>query len=96
MTTTAWNPRWLNYCKAHGVTPEQAIDEDENRLGPGMSHSCAFLLWNQVRIREFCAEAGVGKVPGWYEWEIQSAHIGCHQEEYDAWLTKWVKNGAQK
>jgi hypothetical protein len=91
VTTTTWNPRWVNYCKAHGVTPEQAAEEDENRMGPGMSHSCAFLLWNQARIREFCKERGADHTPGWLDFETQSCFIQAHQEEYDAWLTEWVK-----
>lgn len=45
------NPRYLAYCKAHGMTPGQMMEHDRARFTGGTM--CGFILWNSAKVREF-------------------------------------------
>lgn len=72
------NPRFANYARAQGRTPEQQLELDRQAM-PG---ACMFpfVHWNTARLRQASQE-------------IPEAFIGRRlwkHEAYDEWLTEWV------
>ncbi|CCG43239.1 hypothetical protein [Magnetospirillum molischianum] len=78
MTELAYNPRYANYARAHGRTPEEQVAQDHLDW-PGGS-MCGFMLWNREKVGEF------GKVnPD----AFMAGGLWDHAA-YDAWLTAEV------
>ncbi len=48
---TTWNPRYLAYCKAHGMEPEAMTAHDDQRWPGGCM--TGYILWNQSKWAEF-------------------------------------------
>lgn len=84
MADVAENPRWANYCRAHGRTSEEQLAIDAERYPGGKM--VGFLLWHKARLVE-----GSHAIP-------QAFFKGglIDHEAYDAWLTTWVDNYLQE
>lgn len=78
-----WNPRYANYARAHGRTPEDQIIHDSVDWPGGPM--AGFILWHTDRLREAATE-----IPG----AFFAGHIVVH-DVYDAWLTAWVDKHLQ-
>lgn len=72
------NPRYANYARAHGRTPEQQLEQDRLDWPGGVM--TGFLLWNRDRLCE-CSAAH----PEFFFYGGLA-----DPEGYDAWLTKRV------
>lgn len=79
-TAGAWNPRYLNYAKSHGRSPEEQIAHDREKFpgGPG----AGFILWNRSRICEYSKINPRAFTPG----GGLADHAG-----YDAWLSAYAE-----
>jgi hypothetical protein len=51
MTELALNPRWVNYARVHGRTPDEQLTHDRERWKGGSM--CGFILWGRARIVDF-------------------------------------------
>lgn len=69
-----WNPRYVNYARVHGRTPEQMIRYDIE-IYPG-GKMTGFILWNRARIEEFKTTSPAAFFMG---------HLTDH-DAYDKWL----------
>lgn len=47
-TMTAWNPRYLAYCRAHKMTPEKMLEHDREKWAGGCM--CGFILWHSAKL----------------------------------------------
>lgn len=72
-----WNPRYLAYCRWHGVTPDEMLAHDR-KVWPG-GPMCGFILWSHARIQEAYKAIPLAFVPG--GGLTEKGH-----EIYDAWL----------
>lgn len=73
-----WNPRYVNYARAHGRTPEGMLAFDKQRL-PGAC-MMEFIFWNRARIVDFSKAHPECFIAGGLK----------DHEAYDEWLTGWV------
>ena len=78
MTDIALNPRYANWCRVNGNTPEQQQAADRAKY-PGACN-LAFVEWNRERLREASAAIPHAFFMG---------HLSDH-DAYDAWLTAYV------
>lgn len=77
-STLGDNPRYANYARAHGRTPDEQIEQDRKDWPGGCM--VGFTQWNQAKIRAFSfvqPEAFLER------------HLVDHAA-YDAWLTSTV------
>jgi hypothetical protein len=81
------NPRYANYARAHGNSPEDQAAIDRGKLNTP-AFDGGFTFWNRDRIRDFQCEHPEAFMPG-PRGSGQSASLVDH-DAYDAWLTKWV------
>lgn len=72
------NPRWVNYCRAHGRTSTEQLAHDAAEFPGGKM--TGFLLWHRARIQE-----AYKAIPDAFTFGGITNH-----ETYDAWLTAWV------
>lgn len=75
-----WNPRYIAYCQAHGHTPEQQKDHDEQAYPGG--RMCGFILWIGEAWHRWAQEAGE-KRSGY---DGQGAWSDRQHAAFDAWL----------
>lgn len=73
-----WNPRYVNYARAHGRDPDAmlAFDKERHPLACMME----FVFWNSDRLRDFSKVSPESFV---------ADGIRDHAA-YDEWLTAWV------
>ena len=45
------NPRWVNYARVHGRSPEDQLAHDRDRWKGGSM--CGFILWGRAQIAAF-------------------------------------------
>ena len=69
------NPRYIQYARQHGKTPEEMLAHDR-KAWPGGS-MCGFILWTRARIGE-----AYKAIPGAF---IRGGGL-CDHDAYDAWL----------
>jgi hypothetical protein len=50
MSNSAWNPRYLAYCRAHKLAPEQMMEHDREAWPGGCM--CGFILWHSAKLAE--------------------------------------------
>lgn len=74
MTELSFNPRWVNYARVHGRTPEDQLTHDR-KAWPGGS-MCGFILWGRAQIGTF------GKA---HPEAFTCGRLVDH-ESYDRWL----------
>ena len=76
--TEEWNPRYANYARAHGRTPDEQLVQDRKDWPGGTM--VGFVLWNKDRLREASREI------------TNAFFMGdlTNHPTYDAWLTAWV------
>ncbi len=82
-TPRAWNPRYVNYARVHGKTPEAMLVYDEERWPGGKM--CGYVLWNNARLYEFS-----GVRPEAFFDRSKRYGVGnvlVDREAYDAWLS---------
>lgn len=48
------NPRYVEYCRAHGKTPDEMLAFDTKRWPGGKM--CGFILWNMDKVQEFTSQ----------------------------------------
>lgn len=77
-----WNPRYLNYARAHGRAPRAMIDADRARYPGAPMHG--FLIWVDRRWREFRWAHGIGPR------DILDGH---DHKRFDRWLDIWMPVG---
>lgn len=76
--TVAMNPRYLNYCRAHGKTPDEMLEHDRKEWPGGVM--AGFILWHKARLGE-----SMKALPGaWAPYGLTD------HAAYDAWLTARV------
>lgn len=51
MPESRWSPRFFEYCRAHGKTPEEMLAADDLRFPGGKM--CGFMLWIGARWDEW-------------------------------------------
>lgn len=51
MSAPGWNPRWVNYARVHGRTPDEQLAHDRVRY-PGGSMA-GFIIWGRQQVVEF-------------------------------------------
>lgn len=69
-----WNPRYVWYAEAHGLTPDEMLRYDRDRFPGGVM--AGFLSWIGSRHREFLRAEGL-------------RHDGIYdQARWDAWLER--------
>lgn len=73
------NPRYLAYCRAHGLTPEAMLAFDRERAPGG--HMGPFIRWVGQRWQEW----GVA-----HNRSAWSGHTAEDHEHFDAWLQEIV------
>lgn len=78
MNPAEWNPRYLNYARAHGRTPDEQLAFDEIIWKGG--RCTGFLLWNRERIGE-----ARRAIPAAFLHGGVTDHAA-----YDSWLTDWT------
>ena len=92
MSSIAYNPRYMNYARVHGRTPEEQLIQD--RLDwPGGS-AVGFTQWNNARLGEY---AKVNPKAFFVGILTPRDHHGgrpkLHDHEaYDAWLDQYPVN----
>ena len=78
MSNLSHNPRFVNYARYHGNTPEQQLAHDRQRYPGGVM--TGYVLWNRSRIVMFS--------------HIEPRAFTCggltDHESYDRWLTDYV------
>ena len=85
----AWNPRYANYARVHGKTPEEMLALDGERWPGGKM--CGFVLWNSARVHEWKTlvghphESDLHGRPGKSFAALGMGGPNDH-ERYDAWL----------
>lgn len=82
------NPRYVNYARANGNTPEEQKAVDAKRWPGG--HAVGFTQWNNERIFEYC------KAHPEYTGVPNGRPTFLSHEHYDAWLTNWVDENQPK
>jgi len=72
---TQWNPRYINYCRHHGIADPEEMLAIDREAHPG-GCMAGFILWMGTRIREWAAEKGLRPNerarwfgPGWNAWD---------------------------
>jgi len=70
------NPRYVEYCRAHGLTPDAMLARDEEAYPGGCM--TGFILWIGARWREWEALTKRGTV-----------HSIEDHAAFDAWLATW-------
>lgn len=73
------NPRYLEYCKAHGLTPDGMMEADVQRYPGGKM--TGYICWIGARWHEFC---GIMRVSADYPMG-EKEHTA-----FDAWLKQRV------
>jgi hypothetical protein len=58
-TADEYNPRFLQYARWRGMTPEAVLAADQKEYPGGKM--AGFMLWNDERIAEWCREVGVSR-----------------------------------
>lgn len=48
------NPRWVNYARVHGRTPDEQLAHDRERWKGGSM--CGFILWGREMLPRFSRE----------------------------------------
>lgn len=83
MTDIGLNPRYANYCRAHGRTPDEQLEHDRREWRGGTM--CGFILWHSERLGEARRALPNAFVIGGGLW---------NHAAYDAWLTERVDRNA--
>ena len=86
MKSGQWNPRYLAYCRAHGISDPDAMLDHDNERWPG-GCMCGFILWIQARWNEFDQFTGIS----------HKSETGVQQEyhdTFDLWLNLKGANNA--
>ncbi len=74
-----WNPRFVNYARAHGRGPAEQLAHDRQQyVGGSMA---GFIIWNSQRLGD-----ARKAIPGAF---MAGGALADHPA-YDAWLTAWV------
>jgi hypothetical protein len=79
MNSPEFNPRYLAYCRAQGLTPAETMTRDE-QVWPG-GKMCGFILWSSAALEECRREH-----PEYF----MDGHLLQHKA-YDAWLDSWTR-----
>lgn len=74
------NPRYVNYARAHGRTPDEQLAQDRKDYPGGCM--VGFVLWNRARI----VEASYAIPDAFYLGTL------INHDAYDHWLTIWTDN----
>lgn len=82
-----WNPRYVAYARAHGLSPEGMKARDQIEWPGGVM--CGFILWNsaQLRAASKAIPAAFHKIGGRME-------IADH-DAYDRWLANHAEAKAR-
>lgn len=51
--SSTWSPRYVNYARVHGRTPDEMLDADRVRFPGG--RMAGFISWSRARMRAFYA-----------------------------------------
>lgn len=70
-----WNPRYVKYAAANGMSPKRMLRHDRRRYPGGCM--CGFLLWSSAKIAKARKER-----PDWF---LNGTLV--NHDAYDAWLT---------
>jgi len=76
----SWNPRYVEYARAHDVTPVQMRALDQAHWPGG--RNAGFILWMNERWNEFCKKHGLKRHasgPG-------ETNDYLDQDKFDEWL----------
>ena len=79
-TPLGTNPRYANYARAHGHTPDEQLEADRIAWPGGIM--TGFVLWNSEKLMH--ASRTIPEA-------FYMGHLTGH-EAYDKWLTEWVDN----
>lgn len=90
----SWNPRYLEYCRAHGeASPERMLEKDRARWPGGCM--AGFSIWIQAMWKEWYRTLGP------CDGRNQACRIVGHAERlhqdhaaFDAWLARRPAEGA--
>lgn len=53
-TSEGWNPRYVEYARAHGKNPEEMLEHDaEHHPGGKMA---GFIVWNSGQVQKFASQ----------------------------------------
>ena len=101
-TERAWNPRFVNYARVHGRTPEDQLAAD-TRPGNDRPSMHWFVLWNGARLHEWMKlvnypkEHDLGGRPTKAFAAFGMRHGNADHIEYDKWLSELpVGHGVEK
>lgn len=84
MIETAWNPRYLQYCRVNGeADPDRMLERDRKRW-PGGS-MCGFTLWIQAKWQEWYTSIGKGGLP------LHTQRYYQDHKAFDLWLSKELR-----
>jgi hypothetical protein len=75
MDERQWNPRFLQYARWRGMTPEEALESDSGAFPGG--RMAGFVLWSDARIQEWCRISGVDR----HYAGLHNREIGEHIEK---------------
>lgn len=81
---TAWNPRFVEFARAHKKTPEEILAERE----AGVHETPYFTVWHNERLNEY-KRAHPERVFKRQGLSIEFGALLDH-DHYDAWLRRWV------
>ncbi len=74
-----YQPRYLAYCRAHGLSPNEMMAHDLERFPGGLM--AGFVLWLGARWQEWFAEVGHQRVKNRFAYVMPEEH-----EAFSAWL----------
>lgn len=80
-TANGLNPRFLQYARWRGMTPEEVMAADEEEFPGGKM--AGFVCWNDKRIWEWCRETGTDR-----------HYAGLFFDEISAWIEKRMEERA--
>lgn len=82
--TVPLNPRYVNYCRAHGMTADQMFESDQKKYPGGIM--AGFLTWSRDRLNDCRKEHP--------EYFLHGNLV--NHEEYDKWLYAWASKADNK